>query len=218
MTPPTHIDPFAPGDSLQHPANWSPGHRGEEQVVPAVVAEDIAPPWIALPDQPVSPKVAGTPEGDAILDARWALYDRLLRTYGTAEQVAYLDEVTATWPDDMPTLVELQATGASRFFWLIELPGDVLPEDKAEQGRIALQRHEEYHELLKVYGTEEEQKTWTDAMTKGDLGMLVPGQVPTLDLLHSRRDMVSTQEPVTEPDGGDPEAELAAALQKLGRK
>lgn len=108
MMPPTHIDPFAPADSPQHPANFQVAPRGQEQTTPAVVVEDIAPSWIALPDEPVSPKVAGTAEGDKILDARWEEYEELLRAHGPDEQVAYLEEVTATWPDDMPTLLQLR--------------------------------------------------------------------------------------------------------------
>lgn len=100
----THIDPFAPADSPQHPANFGKDEAGE---TPVEVA-DIAPPWIALPDDPIPGRLEGTPEGDAILDARWERYDELLRAHGTEEQVAYLDEVTGTWPDDMPTLAQLE--------------------------------------------------------------------------------------------------------------
>ena len=97
----THIDPFAPADSPQHPANW--GSVDSEEQAPAPV--DIAPRWVVLPDSPVHESDA---DKDKELDHRWEQYDKLLRDFGTDEEIAYLDEVTANWPDTMPTLMDLR--------------------------------------------------------------------------------------------------------------
>jgi hypothetical protein len=108
----THIDPFAPADSPQHPANFGTSEQPTPRQSPATPPSDAAPSWIQIPGEPVPEPSTDKEEREVgrILDARWETYDRLLRAFGTPEQVAYLDAdvVTAQWPDDMPTLVNLQ--------------------------------------------------------------------------------------------------------------
>lgn len=98
-----HVDPFAPADSPQHPANWT--QQGEEEPVQPTPTEAM-PRWISLPDEPV---LSDNPDAAVIGDRRWEEYNTLLEQYGSPEHKAYRDEVTAVWPDDMPTLAELKA-------------------------------------------------------------------------------------------------------------
>lgn len=100
----THVDPFAPADSPQHPANFGGADLYATQLPETV---DVAPRWIALIGEPVAPG------GDVVLDARWEEYERLLREHGSPEQVETFDVVvTADWPEEgMPTLVELREAG-----------------------------------------------------------------------------------------------------------
>jgi hypothetical protein len=111
----THVDPFAPAGSPQHPSNFEPGHVAEYVTVPNV-AEDLAPRWIAIIGDPISSDTSVCPNPDDIADQRWEEYEQLLRELGEPEQVEYLDRPTSDWPEGMPTLVELrdrvqQATG-----------------------------------------------------------------------------------------------------------
>lgn len=109
----THVDPFAPADSPQHPANF--GADGTYTMSPAG-AEDLAPLWIRIPGEPISSDTDVHPNPDDIADARWEEYEQLLREVGDPESIEYLDRPTAEWPEGMPTLTELrdraaQATG-----------------------------------------------------------------------------------------------------------
>ncbi len=104
----THIDPFAPADSPQHPANWRPeaGHPPT-----ALPAGDFAPALIAMPDDPIPAPHddASTAEVNDVLDNRWERYDELTRQFGASEHIEILDKPVTEWPEDMPTLVELEA-------------------------------------------------------------------------------------------------------------
>lgn len=99
----THIDPFAPADSPQHPSNWRVAPRGEEQAVPI---GDAMPLFIRLDDEPVA---QGNPDASIIGHARWEEYRLLLDDYGTDEQQARMDVRTPLLDDeDMPTLAEMR--------------------------------------------------------------------------------------------------------------
>ena len=90
----THIDPFAPADSPQHPRNWTATQY------PADL--DATPPLVALPGDPES---VDTDD----IDDRWAEYGQLLVEHGTPAQADAFDNLPGRdWPDDMPTLVELR--------------------------------------------------------------------------------------------------------------
>ena len=102
----THIDPFAPGDSDQHPANFlgQPAPRGQEQAVP--LDADAMVPWLVLDDEPVS---MDSPDAAIIGQARWEEYRLLLADYGTPEQIDRLNVKSPLLPDgDMPNLAELR--------------------------------------------------------------------------------------------------------------
>lgn len=107
----THIDPFAPADSPQHPANWRP--VALYPPLPPVIV-DFAPALIALMGDPISAPHddASTAEVNDILDRRWERYDELTRQFGTPEDVEILDKPQAEWPEGMRTLVELEALAA----------------------------------------------------------------------------------------------------------
>ena len=99
-----HIDPFAPADNPQHPANWQ---LSKTATPPSIPAEAMTP-WIALPDQPVA---QDNPDASVIGAGRWAEYAGLLAQFGTSDEGEYWSEHDSDhWPDDapMPTLVELR--------------------------------------------------------------------------------------------------------------
>lgn len=110
----TVIDPFAPADSPQHPANWVAAQLAGDSAklagVPLkVLPEDDAPPWIRLDDEPL---YASQPDADDVADKRWDEYHALLRAHGSPEQVEIYDVLaTVDWPKGMPTLTELRALG-----------------------------------------------------------------------------------------------------------
>jgi hypothetical protein len=108
----THIDPFAPADSGQHPANFNnPGPRGQERVVPVGQRrdddyEDGVPFWIAIESEPIA---LDDPESLNKSADRWHEYDGLLQQYGTTEQQERWHTDWSTWPrDEMPTLRDLR--------------------------------------------------------------------------------------------------------------
>lgn len=106
----THIDPFAPADSPQHPANWvadalASGDPKLAGVPLKVLREDDAPAWIRIEGEPIR---AEQPDADTVADARWEEYEQLLRQLGDPESIEYFERPTTEWPEGMPTLAELR--------------------------------------------------------------------------------------------------------------
>lgn len=104
----THIDPFAPGDSPQHPINFNGlprvAPRGQGQAVS--LDTDAMVPWLVLADEPVT---LDNPDAAIIGQARWEEYRQLLNEYGTQEQRDRLLVKTPLLPDeDMPKLADLR--------------------------------------------------------------------------------------------------------------
>lgn len=99
----THIDPFAPADSPQHPANWSPELTSEGTGEPS---PEAMPHWIQLADEPV---YSDNTDAAIIGDKRWEEYNVLLVQHGTDEQKAMWDRKTEDWDEEvMPTLAQLK--------------------------------------------------------------------------------------------------------------
>lgn len=103
----THIDPFAPADSEQHPS------RFQSVKITGAAADltgtDALPRWIRLDDHPVS---MADPDASVIGQQRWEEYRRLLDRYGTDEQRARMyvkTPLTEEHDSDMPTLADLLA-------------------------------------------------------------------------------------------------------------
>lgn len=101
----THIDPFAPADSGQHPANYYRNDEGRPSV--QTVRHEAMPRWTADPDAPVW---SDDENAGIIGQQRWEEYATLLAEYGTDGEREYDRENSDTWPEDapMPTLVELR--------------------------------------------------------------------------------------------------------------
>lgn len=103
----SHVDPFAPADSDQHPSRWRPARKDPHAT--RELAEDSMPRWIRLDDQPVA---QDNPDASIIGQQRWEEYRSLLELYGTGEQKTRMD---ARSPFDeeqdagMPTLAALKA-------------------------------------------------------------------------------------------------------------
>lgn len=102
------IDPFAPADSPQHPANW--GSRTSR-----ALPEDAMLPWLRLDDDFVS---MDNPDASIIGMARWEEYNRLLvhEAFGTPEEIALFtqhmsgDTIDAYGAEQrVPKLSELRA-------------------------------------------------------------------------------------------------------------
>lgn len=79
----THVDPFAPADSPQHPANQ---YRSDKPATQTVRHEAMHP-LVALPDEPVW---SDDPDAAAVGESRWVEYMLLIKEHGTEGE-------TATW-------------------------------------------------------------------------------------------------------------------------
>lgn len=105
----THIDPFAPISSHQHPVNWAPVAK-PPHAPPDI---DAMPYWIRLDDEPVK---QDNPDAATIGQQRWQEYRELLAEYGTDAQKIRMDARTPFTEDvdgDMPTLAQLRASKAN---------------------------------------------------------------------------------------------------------
>lgn len=83
----THIDPFAPADSPQHPANfYAEGQRSQ------TVRHEAMPPLLAVEDEPVW---SDDPQAAVIGQQRWEEYGFLIQDYGTEEEIRAWDDASA---------------------------------------------------------------------------------------------------------------------------
>jgi hypothetical protein len=102
----SHIDPFAPISSYQHPANWTPVAEPPH----APPDTDAMPHWIRLDDEPVK---QDNPDAGIIGQQRWEEYRALITEYGTDAQKIRMGARTPFTEDvdgDMPTLAQLRAS------------------------------------------------------------------------------------------------------------
>lgn len=206
----THIDPFAPADSPQHPANWT-------QPLPGLRLSWL----VALPgDDPV----ASDHEFQVLNLKRHEELHHLIKMHGDDEERAAWfaamseDRLGELKPEDALTLREMRARVAadSAPRWIV-LPDHPVPADAGDAAAALDARWDEYEELLRAYGTPG-QVAHLDTVTSA-----WPDDMPTLVTLRQQREedaahIVTDPAPEQPADADDPEAELAAALQKLGRK
>ena len=88
----THIDPFAPADSPQHPANfYAEGQRSQ------TIRHEAMPPLLALADEPVW---SDDPDAALTGQARWAEYAGLITEHGTEEEREAWDIASAAPPEE----------------------------------------------------------------------------------------------------------------------
>lgn len=75
----THIDPFAPADSPQHPTNFYAEGTPRSQTL----RHEAMVPLIALADEPVW---SDDPNAAVVGQARWEEYMLLIKDYGTEDE------------------------------------------------------------------------------------------------------------------------------------
>lgn len=127
----THIDPFAPADSEQHPTNWRPPRKDPHATMEldSQPSGDAMPHWLFLENEPVA---QDNPDASIIGQQRWTEYRELLGEFGTEEQQNRMNARTPFTMEqdaDMPTLAELRARRDS---------ADAEPPEPADQtGELA---------------------------------------------------------------------------------
>lgn len=81
----THVDPFAPADSPQHPVNFVPDGEPRSQTL----RHEAMPPLLAIDDEPVW---SDDPNAAITGQARWEEYHRLLQEHGSDEEKSLLNQ------------------------------------------------------------------------------------------------------------------------------
>jgi hypothetical protein len=107
----THIDPFAPADSPQHPSNYLADTR---PMMDQYSADDMSPTLYAIDGAPLLNH--DTFEDD--VEAREVEYAALIKHYGTVEQAMLWSNWDYTTgddaPEELPTLAQLRSQDSPR--------------------------------------------------------------------------------------------------------
>jgi hypothetical protein len=172
VTEPTHIDPFAPGDSPQHPANWS-GDVIHWPAMPASDARKYEAWWnlYATVHERTEPRWA-TPFEEMM--ARHDRYTNWMAELGSTEDVERFD----LWLTQIGTTAGLDVAGLPPMTTLLR---------RGALSTLDAEQSVEWEALFATYATAEESEPYW-------YGEAYPG----LDALRERRDAATAEEQLSE--------------------